>query len=156
MIRVKKDNKRIQEENKKKEEEEKKGDGPVVTEKVRKSPGEIRLQKEVQKLFKQQNFLCLIFIQIEFGQVLFDEKLMKIFISILVFFFCNNLLSAETSHKVMPKHDWSFNGVTGTFDRAALQRGYKVYREYMKYGVTKSLFYLFILSINSVKKIIFN
>ena len=43
MIRVKKDNKRIQEENKKKEEEEKKGDGAVATEKVRKSPGEIRL-----------------------------------------------------------------------------------------------------------------
>ena len=43
MIRVKKDNKRIQEETKKKEEEEKKGDGPVITEKVRKSPGEIRL-----------------------------------------------------------------------------------------------------------------
>jgi ubiquinol-cytochrome c reductase cytochrome c1 subunit len=29
----------------------------------------------------------------------------------------------------MPKHKWSFNGITGTFDRAALQRGYKVYRE---------------------------
>ena len=48
MIRVKKDNKRIQEENKKKEEEESKGDGVVVvSEKVRKSPGEIRLQKEI-------------------------------------------------------------------------------------------------------------
>ena len=29
----------------------------------------------------------------------------------------------------MPKHKWSFNGITGTFDRAALQRGFKVYRE---------------------------
>ena len=29
----------------------------------------------------------------------------------------------------MPKHDWSFKGFTGTFDKAALQRGYKVYRE---------------------------
>ena len=48
MIRVKKDNKRIQEENKKKEEEEVKGGGAVVvSETVRKSPGEIRLQKEV-------------------------------------------------------------------------------------------------------------
>lgn len=28
-----------------------------------------------------------------------------------------------------PRQDWSFNGPTGTFDRAALQRGYKVYRE---------------------------
>ena len=48
MIRVKKDNKRILEENKKKEEEEKKGDGTAIaTDKVRKSPGEIRLQKEI-------------------------------------------------------------------------------------------------------------
>ena len=33
------------------------------------------------------------------------------------------------STEKMPKHDWSFKGVTGTFDRAAIQRGYKVYRE---------------------------
>ena len=33
-----------------------------------------------------------------------------------------------TSEK-MPKHEWSFQGVTGTFDRAAIQRGYKVFRE---------------------------
>ena len=37
-----------------------------------------------------------------------------------------------------------------------LINGYKVYRNYMNYGVIKSLFYLFILSINSVKKIIVN
>ena len=29
----------------------------------------------------------------------------------------------------MPKKEWSFQGLTGTFDRAAVQRGYKVYRE---------------------------
>ena len=29
----------------------------------------------------------------------------------------------------MPKHKWSFSGLTGTFDRASVQRGYKVYRE---------------------------
>ena len=29
----------------------------------------------------------------------------------------------------MPKHEWSFKGITGTFDRAAVQRGYKVFRE---------------------------
>ena len=34
--------------------------------------------------------------------------------------------------------------------------GYKVYRNYMNYGVTKSLFYLFILSINSLKKTTIN
>ena len=28
-----------------------------------------------------------------------------------------------------PAHDWSFDGPFGTFDRAQLQRGYKVYRE---------------------------
>ena len=38
----------------------------------------------------------------------------------------------------------------------SLINGYKVYRSYMNYGVTKSLFYLFILSINSLKKIIIN
>ena len=38
----------------------------------------------------------------------------------------------------------------------SLINGYKVYRNYMNYGVIKSLFYLFILSINSVKKIIVN
>ena len=38
----------------------------------------------------------------------------------------------------------------------SLINGYKVYRDYMKYGVTKSLFYLFILSINSLKKIVIN
>jgi teichuronic acid biosynthesis glycosyltransferase TuaG len=34
----------------------------------------------------------------------------------------------------------------------SLINGYKVYRDYMNYGVIKSLFYLFILSINSLKK----
>ena len=29
----------------------------------------------------------------------------------------------------MPKHEWSFKGLTGTFDKASIQRGYKVYRE---------------------------
>jgi ubiquinol-cytochrome c reductase cytochrome c1 subunit len=28
-----------------------------------------------------------------------------------------------------PKYDWSFDGIFGKFDRAALQRGYQVYRE---------------------------
>ena len=38
----------------------------------------------------------------------------------------------------------------------SLINGYKVYRNYMNYGVIKSLFYLFILSINSLKKTIIN
>ncbi len=28
-----------------------------------------------------------------------------------------------------PEHDWSFSGIFGQFDRAALQRGFQVYRE---------------------------
>ena len=28
-----------------------------------------------------------------------------------------------------PHQDWSFNGAFGTYDRAALQRGFKVYKE---------------------------
>ena len=54
---------------------------------------------------------------------------MKIFLFLLIFLLNNSSLGSESSHKEMPKHDWSFNGITGTFDRAALQRGYKVYRE---------------------------
>ena len=38
----------------------------------------------------------------------------------------------------------------------SLINGYKVYRNYMNYGLIKSLFYLFILSINSLKKTIIN
>lgn len=37
--------------------------------------------------------------------------------------------SAEGNAKHPKKMDWSFDGVTGTFDRAALQRGLQVYRE---------------------------
>ncbi len=33
----------------------------------------------------------------------------------------------ETPHP--PRQSWSFGGITGTFDRAQLQRGFKVYRE---------------------------
>jgi len=51
------------------------------------------------------------------------------FLFLLSFFFSSNLTSSESSNLKMPKHKWSFNGITGTFDRAALQRGYKVYRE---------------------------
>lgn len=39
--------------------------------------------------------------------------------------------AAEGGHNapVLPSIDWSFNGPTGTYDKAALQRGYKIYRE---------------------------
>ena len=37
--------------------------------------------------------------------------------------------ASESSGNNIPDHEWSFEGFTGTYDRAALQRGYKVYRE---------------------------
>ena len=53
---------------------------------------------------------------------------MRLFLVIFLFI-TTNVLSAEMSSEKMPKHDWSFDGITGTFDRAAVQRGFKVYRE---------------------------
>ena len=51
-------------------------------------------------------------------------------ITILLILFLNIQASAsENASRSMPNHEWSFEGITGTFDRAALQRGFKVYRE---------------------------
>lgn len=36
---------------------------------------------------------------------------------------------AATSEYPLPKQRWSFDGVFGTYDRSALQRGFQVYRE---------------------------
>ena len=47
----------------------------------------------------------------------------------LLFFYTSNLFAAESSTKSLPQHEWSFKGITGTFDRGALQRGYQVYSE---------------------------
>ena len=47
----------------------------------------------------------------------------------MIFFFSINSLGSEVSSKNMQKHDWSFNGITCTVDRAALQRVYMGYRE---------------------------
>ena len=65
-------------------------------------------------------------------QNIFKKKCikMKILAFLLFSFFVSfQLMASESSSGKMPKHEWSFNGFTGTFDRAALQRGYKVYRE---------------------------
>ena len=54
----------------------------------------------------------------------------KVIVIILLFSFISITSSAsENSSDNMPDHKWSFEGITGTFDRAALQRGFKVYRE---------------------------
>ena len=55
--------------------------------------------------------------------------MIKNIIILLVLILTLNTQAAESNKKSMPKHEWSFNGITGTFDRAALQRGFKVYRE---------------------------
>ena len=55
---------------------------------------------------------------------------MKIFILFfLLFFYTSNLFAAESSTKSLPQHEWSLEGITGTFDRGAMQRGYQVYSE---------------------------
>jgi len=53
----------------------------------------------------------------------------RILLFTIIFLLPNTYLFAESSGNKMPKHQWSFSGITGTFDRASLQRGYKVYRE---------------------------
>lgn len=45
------------------------------------------------------------------------------------FFFVGFTPALAAEAVAPPDRDWSFEGPTGTFDRAALQRGYKVYRE---------------------------
>ena len=55
-------------------------------------------------------------------------KIKFIFIlSILTLIFFGNVYSAEKT-KLLTQ-DWSFEGITGKFDRASLQRGYQVYTE---------------------------
>ena len=48
-------------------------------------------------------------------------------IIILLFLTTGSLHSAEMTDPI--KVDWSFKGITGTFDRASLQRGFQVYKE---------------------------
>ena len=54
---------------------------------------------------------------------------MKILIFFLIIIISKSVFSAGSSTEKMPRHEWSFNGITGTFDQSAIQRGYKVYRE---------------------------
>ncbi len=53
---------------------------------------------------------------------------MKNFLFIILFFSSFQLFAA-TEIKNAPKQKWSFDGLTGKFDIASIQRGYKVYRE---------------------------
>ena len=59
---------------------------------------------------------------------MYKFKIKFIFIlSILTSVFFGNVYSAEKTQLL--KQDWSFDGITGKFDRASLQRGYQVYTE---------------------------
>ena len=54
---------------------------------------------------------------------------MRVLFLIVIFLLPNCNLLAESNKSTLLKHKWSFSGLTGTFDRASVQRGYKVYRE---------------------------
>ena len=55
----------------------------------------------------------------------FNIKLLSIFFVIII-----SLKPLHSAEMVEPiKVDWSFKGLTGTFDRASLQRGFQVYKE---------------------------
>ena len=55
------------------------------------------------------------------------SKLAGIISTILIFFITSSLNGAEQNDPI--KVNWSFKGLTGKFDRAALQRGFQVYKE---------------------------
>ena len=54
-------------------------------------------------------------------------KTRLMFVSALALLACMPQAQAA-EHAALPEQSWSFEGPFGTFDRAALQRGYKVYR----------------------------
>ena len=56
------------------------------------------------------------------------KKLFKL-ILILSFFSLNSVQTFAAEKVDYLKTDWSFKGLFGKFDRAALQRGYQVYTE---------------------------
>jgi len=60
---------------------------------------------------------------------LLKEIRLRLLSTILILFFSGVTFAAGNSNQNMPKHKWSFSGITGTFDKASIQRGYKVYRE---------------------------
>ncbi len=51
-------------------------------------------------------------------------------LALLLAFSINQAADAASGHIDIPKYkDWTFTGVTGTFDKHELQRGFQVYRE---------------------------
>jgi len=66
---------------------------------------------------------------------------MKVLLLTFLFLMPNFCILALGNDTEMPKHEWSFGGITGTFDRASIQRGYKVYREVCSGCHSMSLLY---------------
>ena len=66
---------------------------------------------------------------------------MRIIFFVLVFLFSNFNVLASGSGNDLPKHNWSFKGLTGTFDKSSVQRGFKVYREVCSGCHSMSLLY---------------
>ena len=66
---------------------------------------------------------------------------MRIIFFILIFLFSNFNVLASGSGNDLPKHNWSFKGLTGTFDKSAVQRGFKVYKEVCSGCHSMSLLY---------------
>ena len=54
-------------------------------------------------------------------------NLFKVFLITLLIFSTNSINSAEQNDPI--KVNWTFKGLTGKFDRPALQRGFQVYKE---------------------------
>ena len=48
--------------------------------------------------------------------------------ALMVLAFCGGLSAAEEEGQVVEKQDWTFNGLTGYYDKAQLRRGFMVYK----------------------------
>lgn len=57
------------------------------------------------------------------------QSLFGVFALVCVLAFAPIKAQAAGDAPKPPKQDWSFNGVFGTYDRASMQRGFKVYRQ---------------------------
>ena len=56
-------------------------------------------------------------------------KKITVFIFAILFLFPAAVQAADDSHVVVAKQQWSFDGIFGTYDRGALQRGFQVYQQ---------------------------
>lgn len=57
-----------------------------------------------------------------------DKNLKKLNL-ILLFFLSSLGIAKATETPPLPQQDWSFQGLTGTFDRTALQHGFQIYKQ---------------------------